>query len=431
MKHLKVIDWAIFSLSLILYLFVHVKHFIIIPLAVLLIYRLFKGTNHWQKILVVLAICLLLLALFTKQLIYIMLGSLITGVVSMLFIIENSQKKSSTMTRFRRLKRGLKFISIGLLATLVLLVANARLIEQRSFSSWTVERVVWLSGIKNNLQKQDEQQFLDYLASKQAISDQPFPRPNVSSTVTESWVDGMQVFTWNDKIDPNQPVLFHIHGGGYLTQPTQFHFMALDQMAQALDAKVIFPIYPKIPRYSYEDAFPKMMSLYQQVIKELANPNQLTLMGDSAGGGFALGLALYARDHHLPQPKDIIMFSPWLDVATDNPEIANYESLDPLLSAWGLHRSGELWANGTDNMQNPYVSPIYGDLTGLGHISIFVGTHEIFFPDNQQFHQRLNQLKIDHNYYVADKMNHFYTLSPLPEGEAVKKATIRIIKTKY
>lgn len=241
-------------------------------------------------------------------------------------------------------------------------------------------------------------------------------------------MDGMQVFVWNDKQDPNQKVLFYIHGGAYINQPTDFHYKAVDKMAQELDAKVVFPNYPKAPRYTYEDAFPKMEKLYRQMLDQTADSKNITLMGDSAGGGFSLGFAMYVRDHKLPQPKDIILLSPWMDLATDNPAIADYEAVDPILSAWGLDRMGELWSNGRANMDNPYVSPIYGDFGGLGKLSIFVGTHEIFLPDNQKLHDLLTQQGIDHNYIQADKMNHVYVIFPIPEAKEAQEQMVEIIK---
>jgi hypothetical protein len=45
----------------------------------------------------------------------------------------------------------------------------------------------------------------------------------------------------------------------------------------------------------------------------------------------------------------------------------------------GFAVNGLAWA-GTLDPKSYMVSPIYGDLTGLGRLSIFVGTHESFIP---------------------------------------------------
>lgn len=240
----------------------------------------------------------------------------------------------------------------------------------------------------------------------------------------------MQVFIWNDKMDKNQKNIFYIHGGAYIHQPTSFHFKSISYIAEKTDAKVIFPIYPKAPRYNYKESFEKVEKLYRDILTQTSSSNNITIMGDSAGGGFSLGFSMYARDIGLPQPKNIILLSPWLDVNTDNPDIAKYESLDPMLSQFVLNTSGKVWAGGKENMNNPYVSPIFGDFNKLGKISIFVGTHEIFYPDNEKMHNLLEEQSIEHNYYVGDKMNHVYVVFPIPEAKEAQDKIIEIINQK-
>lgn len=309
------------------------------------------------------------------------------------------------------------------------LTAYTNLAEGRSLRSWAIERFIWLTGSKKHMEKQSQAALEQQLADYQAKSDVSFANPEkeVGQKVTETTVDGMQVFSWNDKKDKNQKVILYIHGGAYVAQPSPFHFSAVADMAKELDAKVVFPIYPKAPRYTYKEAFPKMETLYQSILADTASATNVTIMGDSAGGGFSLGFAMYARDKGLAQPKDIVLLSPWLDVKTDNPEIADYEGVDAMLSAWLPQQVGAIWAGGEDGVTNPYVSPIYGDLTGLGKISIFIGTHDILFPDNTKLHQLLEEQGITHNYTVADKMFHVYAIAPIPEGETARQQIVQII----
>ena len=51
-------------------------------------------------------------------------------------------------------------------------------------------------------------------------------------------------------------------------------------------------------------------------------------MGDSAGGGLALALALAAKDANLPQFAKLILLSPWLDLKMDNPKIQELDRKD-------------------------------------------------------------------------------------------------------
>ena len=53
----------------------------------------------------------------------------------------------------------------------------------------------------------------------------------------------------------------------------------------------------------------------------------------------------------------------------------------------------------------------------LARITLFVGTHEVFYPDILQFANRLKEDNIEHDLYIAEKMNHIYPVYPTPEGE--------------
>lgn len=297
----------------------------------------------------------------------------------------------------------------------------------RSATSWAIEKALWHKDIKSTLQQQSPAQFQTLLGKKATDNAKPYPNPQkyIKSKVAETNINGMQVFVWNDTGDKNQAVILYTHGGAYINQPVKNHFKAVDTIANQLNAKVVFPIYPKLPKHTYQETYKNLDNLYRELLKT-HSPKNIHFMGDSAGGGLALGMALYAKDNQLPQPKNIVLLSPWLDINTNNPDIVNYEKNDPMLSAWGLNELGKLWANGDTN--NPYVSPLLGDLTGLGKISIFVGTHEIFLPDNEKLHKQLTEQGIKHNYTAVPKMNHVYVIFPIKEAKQAQKQIVDILR---
>ena len=67
----------------------------------------------------------------------------------------------------------------------------------------------------------------------------------------------------------------------------------------------------------------------------------MTIAGDSAGGGLALGLAETLADAGLPQPERIVLLSPWLDLTLSHPDLPAVEAHDPWLSSVGLRVAGE------------------------------------------------------------------------------------------
>ncbi|MGT2888187.1 alpha/beta hydrolase [Streptococcus didelphis] len=333
----------------------------------------------------------------------------------------------------------LKIITLSLFLCLLLSSASpAKATTSQTWKSWLIEQYFWLKRDKNYYSQQDPAKFMEYVNSAGQKANQGFSLdPNtVNGGLETKTVGAMQVHSWNK--NPNKPrnqkIIFYLHGGSYLNNPTSYHIDMLKTLSTSLDARIILPIYPKAPSYNYSMAMPKLVDLYRDTLKETDDPKNITIMGDSAGGGLALGLALALKNENpIPkQPKDIILLSPWLDVTMTNPDIPKYESLDPILSAWGLQIVGDIWAGKiANNTKHPYVSPIYGDPSGLAPITMFVGTHEIFYPDILKYDSILKEKNHQHQLFVADKMNHVYPIYPIEEAKTAQYQIIDTIKKAY
>ncbi len=220
----------------------------------------------------------------------------------------------------------------------------------------------------------------------------------------------------------NHKKIFYLHGGSFIENPLFFHYKFLDNLASSTNLEIIMPIYPKAPKYNYKNSYEKVYELYKKLFDET---NNIILMGDSAGGGFCLTLSMLIRDNGGIKPSNIILLSPWLDVRMKNKNIKTYEKKDPFLSKNALIKAGVLWSNNEDNWM---VNPIEGNFENLGLITIFVGTHEILFPDIKKFKNILKRNKKPYNFYEYKKMNHVFPLFPIPEAKKAQKTIISIIK---
>ncbi|AIQ29979.1 MULTISPECIES: alpha/beta hydrolase fold domain-containing protein [Paenibacillus] len=248
------------------------------------------------------------------------------------------------------------------------------------------------------------------------------------SGITEEVFEGIKVFTINDQQSLTQKVILYIHGGAWVNQPLSFHWMFMDRMAQSLNAKIIAPIYPKIPNFNYKNTYPKLLNLYKDILGTVQSPEQLTIMGDSAGGNISLGLAHLLQMNDIPQPKDIILLSACVDMGLTNPLIPEYEKKDPMLSVGGMEVITRIWAD-DKSLSDPIISPIYGDFEGLGRITHFIGTHEGLYPDAMKLDDKLTGQGIEINTFVYPKMNHVFVIMPIPEAIDAQRKIIEIIKS--
>jgi acetyl esterase/lipase len=241
--------------------------------------------------------------------------------------------------------------------------------------------------------------------------------------------ENMQVFIINNKNSTKQKVVYYIHGGAWTNQPINFHWIFIDKLARELNLKIIVPIYPKVPEFSHTAVYPKLLNLYKDILNSKENTNQLYLMGDSVGGNISLGLTQLISKNNLPQPKKIILFSACVDMEFKNPQIPRYEKNDPMLSAKGMEAITKIWAD-DKNLNDPLISPIYGDLSKIPSIVHFIGTHEGLYPDAIKFDQKVEHQGGNIRTYVYPKMNHVFVLLPIPEAEEAFRRIKKIIRHK-
>ncbi|MCH4170268.1 MAG: alpha/beta hydrolase [Lactobacillus sp.] len=169
-----------------------------------------------------------------------------------------------------------------------------------------------------------------------------------------------------------------------------------------------------------------VLKTYQELlITEQLDASQVTLMGDSAGGGFILAFLQRLRDESLPLPKQAVLLSPWLDVTGSNPKMMDIQPFDPMLNLPNLIALGQGYI-GDLNDHDPLVSPIYGDSANLPPIYSFTGTHDILNADALKFQDKADENNWDVTTYNYDNMNHVFSALPIPEGldSLTKIATI-------
>ncbi len=249
------------------------------------------------------------------------------------------------------------------------------------------------------------------------------PRKGIKSEVIKEIICGCETFFLNKG---RGKVLLYLHGGSYCEQPVIQHWQFCDRVAREADVTAVIAIYKKAPDHTFEEAYQYLTELWKKLTAEI-NPEKITLMGDSAGGGLALGFSKYLKEIKMPQPGQIILFSPWLDISMETEIPKEVDRLDPSLSADGLRHMGKNWA-GTVDVHDYRLSPIYGDLSGLAPITVYFGTHEIFIPDGRKFKKLCDEKGISINYIEGDKMNHAYPLLPIPEADKVQRDVIAMIR---
>ena len=277
-----------------------------------------------------------------------------------------------------------------------------------SFIAKIVERLLMLNKPSYMDSKEEVIEFLD---EKSEYDNRP-----VKSFFSSFDFDGRQVFKFGDEKSKN--LIVYIHGGAYINELNMQHLLFCKLLSVILHSYVLVPVYPLAPLHKVNETFEFITNLYEKLINEEYN---ITLMGDSAGGGFVLSFCQYLNQINLAQPRNIIVFSPWVDISMSNPPYDNEN--DPILGEVGLKEIGKSWAGNLD-MKDYRVSPIYGDNHNLPKTLIFAGENEIFYKDISKYVDNLKKDDVNVKFIVGEKLFHIYPLFPIPEVIS----TLKIIK---
>lgn len=237
-------------------------------------------------------------------------------------------------------------------------------------------------------------------------------------------INGFEVCIFNSEASSNK-CIYYLHGGAYVDQPLLPHFSFLKKLSSELACAIVMPIYPKAPNYTYESTIAMVFDGYQDLLLR-NDPSDISIMGDSAGGGMALALCEYCKIKEVPQPSNVIMFSPCVDATlsiVDN----EYAEKDPMISDNIVRAKLLAYAGDEESLTNYLVSPIYGDFTDIAPMTVFVGTYELLLPYIRQLKADADSLNITMNYYEYERMLHVFPLMPIPESREVRAIIKKIV----
>ena len=226
-----------------------------------------------------------------------------------------------------------------------------------------------------------------------------------------------KVFIVYPKDTKTDLTILYFHGGSYMAEATKEHWDFIQKLAIDTNSTVIMPDYPLAPKANYKDVFDFAEPLYKETIKNI-DTNQLILMGDSAGGGLALGLMEKISNEDIKIPNKIMLISPWLDTRLTNPDIDEVQKRDKQLNKETLKLAGIAYSLSDDNY---LVNPIDGDLSKLKNITIFTGKDDILNPDVYVLKNKALEQGIDIEVKDYDNANHIWVIDKNSDEQIVNK----------
>ncbi|PCC57784.1 esterase [Brevibacterium aurantiacum] len=218
-------------------------------------------------------------------------------------------------------------------------------------------------------------------------------------------------------------VVVYVHGGGWVNEIAPQHWTLIARIARETNQRVIVPIYPLLPSGTAREARDGVVELIRA---ELDSDHQVRLAGDSAGGQISLSAVLHLRAEGVQLPATTLL-SPALDLTWKNPQIDVVQPFDPWLARPGGRLLAQEWS-GDDDIEDPGVSPLFGDLNGLGPLTILTGTRDVLNPDAHVLKDKARDAEVSLAWHEGEGQLHVYALLPTKAGEQAAKTIVESLR---
>ena len=218
------------------------------------------------------------------------------------------------------------------------------------------------------------------------------------------------------------PVIYYMHGGGYIMGDARMNENVLKDIANKNNVKIISVEYTLATELPFpqdlEDSYVGLKYLFENAESLGINEKKVAIMGESAGGGLAARLSLKVRDEGEYHLIGQILIAPMLDYRTGGDDCP-YKNDYVGEFVWTKASNQFAWkVLAGDKMipkdQIPYFSPIIAsNFKGIPKTFIIVGGLDLFVDENISFAKKLLEagVKVDLN-VISGVFHLFQSIKP-------------------
>ncbi|MCI6817925.1 MAG: alpha/beta hydrolase [Clostridium sp.] len=210
-------------------------------------------------------------------------------------------------------------------------------------------------------------------------------------------------------------IILYLHGGGYTCGDLEYAKGFGSVLSGEFGIRVMCLAYRLAPENPYPAAVDDALEAYRLLLTNGYLPGQIVLAGESAGGGLCYALCRKLKELRIPLPACIVTCSPWMNLKNDGETFESNREIDPSLSKEQLDFYAECYTANEYSLEDPMISPLFGELDGFPPSIIFVGSDELLLDDSVQLHKKLCASGSSSELIVADGMWHAYVLFCIKE----------------
>jgi len=212
-------------------------------------------------------------------------------------------------------------------------------------------------------------------------------------------------------------VLLYFPGGGFVMRTRIGHRSFVARICRAAGVKTLLVHYRLAPECPFPGGLEDCLAAYHDLLRQGHDPADITIAGDSAGGGLVLSTLLALRDEGSPMPASAIVLSPLADLTYSGVSRKFNKHRDPMLPNHRASHMHELYM-GAATPRDRYLSPVLADFSGLPPMLGQVGSTEILLDDTVRAALQADKAGVPFYLEIWREMPHVFPMfGMLPESE--------------
>jgi monoterpene epsilon-lactone hydrolase len=221
-------------------------------------------------------------------------------------------------------------------------------------------------------------------------------------------------------------VLLYLHGGGYVSCTPRTHRPVTATLARMMYQRVFVLDYRLAPEAPFPAAVDDAARAFAWLMEIGVKPENISIAGDSAGGGLVIATLLRLKARQQPMPACAVCLSPWVDL-TGSASYGNAESC-AMFRPEDVSAFAELYLNGA-SPRRPEASPLFGDLLGLPPLLIQCSTTELLFDEATLLHEKAKKSGVNCTLRAYPGLPHVWQMfiGLIPEANVALQEIARFV----
>lgn len=226
------------------------------------------------------------------------------------------------------------------------------------------------------------------------------------------------------------PVVFYIHGGGWVMGDETTHDRLIRHLANDIPAAIVFPLYTLSPEAQYprttNDLFAVLQYIAEHGEQYHLDTGRIAVAGDSVGGNMATVMAILAKENnHRPDINFQLLLYPVTNADFDN---ASYQEFaeGPWLTKKAMQWFWQQYAPNPQSRKEIYASPLLASvqqLQGLPDTMIITDENDVLRDEGEAYARKLDKAGVNVGAVrVNGTIHDFLMLNALANTEPTKEA---------